>query len=102
MPGSNLREWSHEVEDGVVRVLEPTDDAMCIPADVGDVVVFSSHTVHATLPNMSDRLRWAYVIEYVSLAHVDPYLHPPYFVAARSGRPAPAWVGELPGSVTPA
>ena len=102
IPGSHLREWTHANDDGVVRVLEPTDDALCIPAEVGDVVLSSSHTVHATLPNVSDRLRWAYVVEYVSLAHVDPYLDPPYFVAARDGRPAPGWVDELPGSVTPA
>ncbi len=102
IPGSHLRNWTHANDDGVVRVLEPTDGAVCIPAEVGDVVVFSSHTVHATLPNVSDRLRWAYVVEYVSLAHADPHLAPPYFVAARGGRPAPSWVDELPGSAAPA
>lgn len=97
VPGSHRRQWTHANDDGVVRVLEPTDDAICIPAETGDVVLFSSHTVHATLPNVSDRLRWAYVVEYVSLEHFDPYLSPPYFVAARGGVATPGFVDELPG-----
>lgn len=99
VPGSHRRPWTHENVDGVVHVLEPTDDAICIPAEVGDVVLFSSHTVHATLPNVTDRLRWAYVVEYVSLDHADPHLSPPYFVAARGGAPAPEWVDRLPAQV---
>lgn len=97
VPGSHQRTWTHENNDGVVRVLEPTDGALCVEAQTGDVVLFSSLMVHATLPNVTDRQRWAYVIEYVSLADFDPYLEGPYFVAARDGRPAPEYLDHFPG-----
>ena len=97
VPGSHRRTWTHEKVDDVVRVLEATDDAVCLEAESGDVVLFSSLMVHATLPNVTDRLRWAYVVEYVSTADVDPFLDPPYLVVARDGRPAPGYVDELAG-----
>jgi ectoine hydroxylase-related dioxygenase (phytanoyl-CoA dioxygenase family) len=97
VPGSHRRQWTHANDDGVVRVLEPTDGAVCIEAEVGDVVLFSSKTVHATLPNVTDRLRWAYVVEYVALADFDPYVQPPYFVAARGGVATPGFVEAFPG-----
>ena len=97
VPGSHRRTWTHANDDGVYRVLEPTDDAICLPAEVGDVVLFSSRLVHATLPNVTDRTRWAYVVEYVALADFDPYLAGPYFIAARGGVAAPEFVGDFPG-----
>lgn len=70
----------------------PTENAICLEAEVGDVVLFSSLMLHYTSPNVSNHDRWAYVAEYMSLDHFDPYLEAPYFVVARDGNPQPEFV----------
>jgi hypothetical protein len=78
----------HRIEDGHV-VLEPELPTMPVSllAEPGDVVLFSSYTLHRTTPNTTDRHRWAYVAEYLPLHEPDPFLDPPYLVVARGGRP---------------
>ena len=40
----------------------------------------------------------AYVIEYMRLGDVDPFIEAPYLIAARGGEPAAALVPRQPGS----
>jgi len=41
-----------------------TDNAVAVPAKVGDVVVFSSLTPHRTGPNLTRGTRKAYILQY--------------------------------------
>jgi hypothetical protein len=72
-------------------------DPIAVSAEVGDVVLFSSYTLHRTTPNTSGRHRWVYVAEYLRLRDTDPFLEPPYLVVARGGRPALEITDEVPG-----
>jgi ectoine hydroxylase-related dioxygenase (phytanoyl-CoA dioxygenase family) len=70
--------------------------AVFVAAEPGDVVVFSSLLPHRTGPNRTDDERWAYVAEFMSVEQYDPLLRPPYFIAARQGRPAGEFVSGAP------
>jgi Phytanoyl-CoA dioxygenase (PhyH) len=72
-----------------------------IEADAGDVVVFSSLTLHKTYENVTDKSRWAYVAEVMRCSDFDPTIKPPYFVAAREGRPVGEFVDRLACSRDP-
>jgi ectoine hydroxylase-related dioxygenase (phytanoyl-CoA dioxygenase family) len=72
-----------------------------VEAEVGDAVLFSSFMLHRTSPNVTDTPRAAYVIEYISLDHFDPYVSPPYFVAARGGEPCAEFVRYYRGRLNP-
>ncbi len=76
---------SHQVYQGEV------EDPICIDAEKGDLVLFSSMMLHYTSPNVSQDDRWAYVIEYMSMDDHDPYIDPPFFIAARHGKPQPGF-----------
>lgn len=80
-PLPHRRVGSHVAWDG-----EP-ESPQLIEAEAGDVVLFSSFLLHRTQPNVSNERRWAYVIEYMSTAHFDPYVDSPYLMVARHGRP---------------
>ncbi|GMU92201.1 MAG: hypothetical protein AMXMBFR4_12590 [Candidatus Hydrogenedentota bacterium] len=56
-----------------------------IKTEKGDVVIFSSLTLHYTTRNYSENERWAWVIEYMSCDHYDPHIRPPYFIVAENG-----------------
>ena len=77
-----------------------TENSVCIDAEVGDIVLFSSLMLHYTSPNVSSEDRWAYVVEYMSLDHHDPYLEPPFFIAARGGKPEPRFVSYQRGRLS--
>ena len=77
------------------------ENPVLIEAEPGDVVIFSSFTLHSTTPNTSQNTRWAYVIEYMSLDHYDPYIESPYFVVARNGTPNPEFVRTFRGKTNP-
>lgn len=49
--------------DGFVCLDEP-DDAVAVPARAGSVIVFSSLTPHCTMPNTTDQVRKAYIVQY--------------------------------------
>lgn len=83
---------NHLVYDGI------PNDPMFIEAEAGDIVVFSSFMLHNTRPNVTQRTRWAYVVEYMSLEHFDPGVAPPYFVVARDGNPQPEFVDSYRGA----
>jgi ectoine hydroxylase-related dioxygenase (phytanoyl-CoA dioxygenase family) len=70
-------------------------ESTMIGARAGDVVVFSSRMLHMTTPNTSDDVRWAYVLEYMRMADIDPFVSGPRFVVARGGRSTPGFVDEL-------
>jgi hypothetical protein len=74
------------------------DRPQSIEANPGDVIVFSSLMMHHTPPNRSPRRRWAYVAEYMLMNQYDPFIKPPYFVAARNGNPSPRFVQRAPGA----
>lgn len=100
-PGSHKQSLPYKydgyeiVSDGVPK------SPILITAKPGDVVVFSSFTLHSTTPNVTTQDRWAYVVEYMSLDHYDPYAEPPYFVAARSGLSSPEFVRSYRGKNNP-
>jgi ectoine hydroxylase-related dioxygenase (phytanoyl-CoA dioxygenase family) len=77
----------------------PSDAArpVAVEAEPGDAILFSSLMLHRTDPNVSQTPRLVYVVEYMALDQIDPYITPPFFIAARNGRPAPELVTEQPG-----
>ena len=44
--------------------LSDPEDAVPVPANRGDIVVFSSLTPHCTGPNLTDEVRKAYIVQY--------------------------------------
>ena len=52
----------------VIAGLDPdsiAERAVCTPAKAGDMVVFSSLTPHMTGPNLTDKTRKAYILQYI-------------------------------------
>ena len=90
-----VRENPWERRDEFVDLNPAGETPVMVEADPGDVVVFSSRMLHMTTPNTTDAVRWAYVLEYMRLADVDPFVPGRRFVAARGGRSAPAFVDAL-------
>lgn len=66
----------------------------------GDILFFSSMLLHRSAPNRTDRPRMAYVAEYMSSEHFDPYVRPPYFQVARNGRPDPKFIRFYKGNLS--
>lgn len=82
----------HEMINNHLHCHTKVSEPVFIGAKPGDVVLFSSFMLHRTLPNISNDSRWAYVIEYMSLDYYDPFIEPPYFIAARNGEPCPEFI----------
>lgn len=82
----------HKMVDNHLVCDTQISEPVFIEAKKGDIMLFSSFMLHRTLPNTSTANRWAYVIEYMSLEHYDPFIEPPYFIAARNGEPSPEFV----------
>ncbi|MEO6593255.1 MAG: phytanoyl-CoA dioxygenase family protein [Planctomycetota bacterium] len=74
-------------------------EAVFIPAEPGDVLVFSSLMLHKTNANTSNDSRLAYVIEYMRMRDFDPFIEPPFLIVARDGEPAQRLVQRRPGSL---
>lgn len=97
VPGSHKEFLPHkEVENHVAYEGTP-DNPISIQTKAGDIVLFSSLMLHKTTPNITQGTRWAYVIEYMSLNHLDPTVEAPYFVVARDGKSHPEFVQSYPG-----
>lgn len=90
-PGSHKRGMlPHKfVGGGQMEVQADIGETVCIDANVGDVILFSSLMLHCTGPNEADLARVAYVAEYMPLADFAWHAKPPYFVAAENGRSVP-------------
>jgi ectoine hydroxylase-related dioxygenase (phytanoyl-CoA dioxygenase family) len=73
------------------------ENPILIEAEPGDVVLFSSFSLHSTTPNITQDSRWAYVIEYMKCQDLDPTVVPPYFIVARNGEPTAEFVNWYPG-----
>ncbi len=54
----------HSFDGNGLRCLESVEDAVAVPAAVGDVVVFSSLTPHRTGPNLTGGVRKSYILQY--------------------------------------
>lgn len=66
----------------------------------GDIALFSSMLLHRSGPNLTDKNRAAYVLEYMSSDHFDPYIHPPYFQVAQHGLSDPKFVRFYKGNLS--
>jgi|GEM_PF-1871981 len=101
IPGSHKRRQRHRrIDNHMVAVGSERFDAadsgrVFIDAEPGDVVLFSSLLLHKTYENTTTTSRWAYIAEMLKLGDFDPTVKPPYFVAARNGRPACEFVDSL-------
>lgn len=60
-------------------------DHVTVDADAGDVILFSSLTLHCTGPNRADTKRVAYVAEYMRMSDYSPVAGPPYFIVTEDG-----------------
>jgi hypothetical protein len=102
VPGSHRMAIEHDLVDGHAVVRDTQfETEIPITTTVGDVVLFSSRTLHRTTPNTTEDDRWTYVAEYLALGDFDPFVHPPYFQVARRGRPAPKFVNWPAGRRSP-
>ncbi len=97
-PGSHKQLLPHREVKNHMEVVGVPESPVFVAAKAGDVVVFSSLTLHSTSPNITPDTRWAYVAEYMSTEHFDPGIEPPYFMVARDGKPAPEFVDSYAGS----
>jgi ectoine hydroxylase-related dioxygenase (phytanoyl-CoA dioxygenase family) len=103
VPGSHKqrirhrRDGNHMRAEGSEAYDAPDANKIFIGAEAGDVVLFSSLTLHKTYENTTDATRWAYVAEFMRNEHYDPTVPRPYFNAARGGKPYPVFTDTLPG-----
>ena len=97
-PQNHFRFLPHKVVDNHAVYKGEPESPIFIEAQPGDVVLFSSYTLHSTTPNISQDTRWAYVIEYMSINHYDPTLEPPYLVISQEGKSKPEFVLSYKGS----
>lgn len=95
IPGSHKKKIKH-TNDGNHTVAQ-TNGAQetFIDAEIGDIVLFSSKLLHSTTPNITQESRWAYVIEYMKVGHIDPFIEPPYLKIAKDGKPALSYTNHL-------
>jgi ectoine hydroxylase-related dioxygenase (phytanoyl-CoA dioxygenase family) len=96
VPGSHKGLLKFESDDSHVVYKGNTDNKAFISAEPGDVVIFSSFLLHSTTPNITQNSRWAYVVEYMQMGTIDPYIDAPYLVVAKEGKPHLEYVEELP------
>ena len=69
-----------------------------IDADAGDVILFSSLTLHCTGPNEADSKRVAYVAEYMRMSDYSPVAGPPYFIVTENGHVVRYFTSRPPGA----
>lgn len=100
-PGSHKRGLlpHSKVAGFQIEVQAEVGDSICIDANIGDVVLFSSLMLHRTGPNTADSTRVAYVAEYMPCADYDFALEGPYFIASKGGVSDPHFVQRQPGAL---
>lgn len=97
LPGSHQKSLPHVKEGSHMAYHGNTEHAEFISAEIGDIVLFSSLTLHATTPNITHDSRWAYVVEYMKTDHIDPYISKPHLIVAQGGKPHLEYVDHIPG-----
>lgn len=95
IPGSHKKILKHDKEGSHKVYKGNTNNAEFISAEVGDIVLFSSFALHSTTPNITNDSRWAYVIEYMKMEHIDPYIDKPHLIIAKNGKPHLEYVDHL-------
>lgn len=96
VPGSHKGMLKYDVEDNHVAYNGDVSKAKFISAEPGDVVLFSSFLLHSTTPNITQNSRWAYVVEYMKMDHMDPFIDAPHLVVARNGQSHLEYLDRLP------
>lgn len=96
VPGSHKGMLKCDYEDSHVSYKGDVSNAEFISAEPGDVVLFSSFLLHSTTPNITENSRWAYVVEYMQMDHMDPFIDAPYLVVAKNGQPDLHYLNQLP------
>ena len=74
LPGSHKGMLKFEKEGSHVAYKGDVTGTQFISAEPGDVVLFSSYPLHSTTSNVTHVSRWAYVIEYLTMSKIDPYI----------------------------
>lgn len=97
LPGSHKKTYEHHHDGCHMAAICDESNAEFISAEIGDVVCFSSFTLHKTNPNITDKSRWAYVLEYMNIRHIDPYIAKPHLIIAKDGKPHLEYVDALEG-----
>jgi len=102
VPGSHKKALPHDKQGTHTIYRGKISAEDFVSAEVGDIVVFSSFTLHSTTPNVTQESRWAYVVEYMNMKDIDPYIEKPYLIIAKDGRPHLEYVDRLEseGSLT--
>ena len=98
VPGSHKGVLPYENIDNHVVYKGDAKDQVFISAEPGDVVLFSSFLLHSTTPNTTQDSRWAYVIEYMQMAKIDPFIDAPYLVVAKNGKPHLEYLDVMPSA----
>ncbi|MGB2833164.1 MAG: phytanoyl-CoA dioxygenase family protein [Methylotenera sp.] len=97
IPGSHKKHFKHQHVGCHTVAICDDSNAEFISAEIGDVVVFNSFTLHSTTPNITQKSRWAYVVEYMDVKHIDPYIAKPRLMIAKKGQPSLEYVHTLKG-----
>jgi ectoine hydroxylase-related dioxygenase (phytanoyl-CoA dioxygenase family) len=97
VPGSHKGLLKFETDGSHVVYKGNTDNKVFISAEPGDVVIFSSFLLHSTTPNITQKSRWAYVVEYMKMGDIDPNVEAPYLVVAENSKTHLEYIYELPG-----
>ena len=64
------------------------DSALPLPMDPGDVLLLTQHTIHGSLVNESDDVRWSFDLRYNAIGQATGRDFYPGFVARSKARPA--------------
>lgn len=96
VPGSHKGMLKYDVDDNHISYNGDVSKAEFISAEPGDIVLFSSFLLHSTTPNITQNSRWAYVIEYMQMDKIDPYIDAPHLVVAKNGQSHLEYLDKLP------
>lgn len=65
----------------------PRSGAVALPMDRGDALLIHRRTAHASLPNLSDEIRWSLDLRYNPIGHATGRAAFPGFMARSTSRP---------------
>ena len=101
-PGSHKRGFlpHADVDKAQIEFEGDVGESLCVDANIGDMIVFSSFMLHRTGPNEADTKRVAYVAEYMPYSDYDFGLKGPYLMVAQNGISNPHFVNWQPGTLS--